>query len=435
MHKKNNIMLILLVLLVSLLFPSAGVQAKVQNFESLFMEVNTPEDTIVVAADTPNEDELWSKIGVMNPKEEKKVLNQMGVRAILFDPNTRSSIKLIQKSSEKSSEIFNLSLISEEERQDFLDNLFPSPDDSTTLHVAPYSQPEQPFFRIELVMKRENIEATEIIYGTVVNGYVMYYDLYKENAPGPLDESYIKALVEGTHFTKFLDKAEIEQQGRQSAILLAVGTGIIAAIAIIFVMLSSRRNKKNAAVRKERTAALSRFYQDQKIKDEQKIKDPVLYTNRTVYSEEVIKHFCLYNTVFHHIKTWITTAVAYLLLLVLSYHSNQAWIGYIISSLAVFFLVLTQSFQIEKAAKKIMKAYEHQKSKEATVQFYEDYYILSGIQSSGKNPYVQITEYKEYKNYIYLYLGSDRALYLNKEGFDQNLAEFKKFILDKIKLA
>jgi hypothetical protein len=82
---------------------------------------------------------------------------------------------------------------------------------------------------------------------------------------------------------------------------------------------------------------------------------------------------------------------------------------------------------------KIMKAYEHHKSKEATVQFYEDYYILSGIQSSGKNPYLQITEYKEYKNYIYLYLGSDRALYLNKEGFDKDLEEFRKFILDKIK--
>jgi hypothetical protein len=97
MHRKNNTVLILLVLLVSLLIPSTGVQAKVQNFESLYMEVATPEDTIIVAADTPNENELWSKIGVMSPKEEKKVLNQMGVRAILFDPHTRSSIKLIQK--------------------------------------------------------------------------------------------------------------------------------------------------------------------------------------------------------------------------------------------------------------------------------------------------------------------------------------------------
>jgi hypothetical protein len=433
MHRKNNTVLILLVLLVSLLIPSTGVQAKVQNFESLYMEVATPEDTIIVAADTPNENELWSKIGVMSPKEEKKVLNQMGVRAILFDPHTRSSIKLIQKSSEKSSEIFNLSLISEEERQEFLESIFPSPDDSTTLHVAPYSQPEQPFFRIEFEMKKENIHAREIIYGTVVNGSMIYYDLYKENAAAPLEESYIKALVEGTHFTNFLDKAEVERQGRQSAILLAAGTGAIAVIVIVWVILSSRRNKRKFAVRKERTAALSRFYQDQRLKEEQAIKTPVLYTNRTVYSEEVIKHFCLYNTVFHHIKIWITTAAAYLLLLILSYQSNQAWIGYILSTIAVFFLVLTQSVQIEKNAKKIMKAYEHHKSKEATVQFYEDYYILSGIQSSGKNPYLQITEYKEYKNYIYLYLGSDRALYLNKEGFDKDLEEFRKFILDKIK--
>ena len=88
---------------------------------------------------------------------------------------------------------------------------------------------------------------------------------------------------------------------------------------------------------------------------------------------------------------------------------------------------------IDKNTKKIEKTFGHSKSKEAIAQFYEDYYILSGVQSSVKNPYIQITDYKEYKNYIYLYLGSDRALYLDKNGFDKNAAEFRKFILNKIK--
>ena len=88
MHKKKKAIFLLLFLLVSIFIPSTVTYAKVQRFEDLYLEITVPEDTIVVDADTSNWDELWQKIGIMNPKEEKKTLNQMGVRAILFDPDT-----------------------------------------------------------------------------------------------------------------------------------------------------------------------------------------------------------------------------------------------------------------------------------------------------------------------------------------------------------
>jgi hypothetical protein len=45
---------------------------------------------------------------------------------------------------------------------------------------------------------------------------------------------------------------------------------------------------------------------------------------------------------------------------------------------------------------------------------------------------VLITEIKEYKDCIYLYLGSDRAHYLKKDGFEKGLEEFEKFIKKQI---
>ncbi len=434
MHKKSKVTFIILVLLVLFLIPSVSADAKVQNFDSLYLEVTVPEDTIIVSADTPNVDELWSKIGINDPKEEKKTLEQMGVQAILFDPGTNTGVKLIQNRSAKSSEVFNLSLLSEAEVQDFLDNLISSSDESTTFHIETYPQQELPFFRVELEMNREDVIAREIIYGTVVNGYVISYDIYKENAAEPLDESYIKALVEGTHFTEFLDKAEVERQGRQAMIVLVTGAGVMIAIVVLLIVLSVRRNKRREIVRKERSAMLTGFFQEQKLKEEQHIKDPVLYTNRTEYSEEAIKQYCFYDAVFHHIKVWIMTAAVYILLLIMLYNSSQAIIGYIISTVVVFFLVYFQGLQIEKNAKKILKTYSNSKSKEAVIQFYEDYYTLSGIQSTSKNPYLQITEWREYKNYIYLYLGADRAVYLKKDGFDSDYEEVKTFIRNKIKI-
>ncbi len=433
MHKKKKAIFLLLFLLVSIFIPSTVTYAKVQRFEDLYLEITVPEDTIVVDADTSNWDELWQKIGIMNPKEEKKTLNQMGVRAILFDPDTRASVKLISKSSSKSSEVFNFSLLSEEERNAFLDTIFPAPEEGTTLHAETFSQPELPFFRAELESQHENLLAREVIYGTVVNGYLLTYDIFKENSAKPLDESYIKALVDGTHFTEFLDKAEVERQNKRAAINLAIGTAVVIAIIVIWIVLSSRRNKRRAAVRKEKSAVVAKFYQDQRLKDELNEKDSVLYTNRTVYSEELIKNYCFYDAVFHHMKIWITTAIVYALLLILLYHSSQALLGCLLLTVMLFFLILYQGIQIDKNTKKIMKLYEHRKSMEAIIQFYDNYYTLSGIQSASKTPYVQITEYKEYKNYIYLYLGSDRALYLDKAGFDTDAAEFKKFVLEKIK--
>ncbi len=432
MHKKMKTAFLLLALLVSFFIPSADVSAKVQSFENLYMEITVPEDTIIVPANTPYGDELWKKIGIINPKDEQEILNQMGVQAILFDPATNTSVKLIQKRSTKSAEVFNLSLISEAERKDFLAGLFTAPDENTTFQIESYAQPELPFFRLELKAKTEGMQAMEIIYGTVVNGYLITYDVYQENSAGPLDETYVKALVEGTHFTEFLDKAEVERQSRQAMIIMVIGIAALAAIVVILVLLSSRRKKRHMAARKEKSAALSDFYLEQRRKEDLNIKDPVLYTNQTVYSEEVIKSFCLYDAVFRHIKLWIMTALICILLLIMLNNSSQGLLGSIILIVVVFFLVLYQSIQIEKNVKKIEKTYAHNKSKEAIVHFYEDYYTLSGVQSSAKNPYIQITEFKEFKNYIYLYLGSDRALYLDKNGFDKDAAEFKKFILDKI---
>jgi hypothetical protein len=425
--------LLILIITVILLCPTYQVQAKVQGFQSLYMEVTLPDDTIVLTADTPNMDEQWSQAEITDPKSVKKTFSSMGVQAILYDPVTKTEVRLLQNSSSESSEVFNLSLLSEDELTNFLNGLLTSTDENTTYTIEKYSQEEVPFFRVSIQMKNDTGTASELIYGTVVNGKVISYDIYHENSSEPINENYIKELVAGTHFTEFLDKAEVEKEGKRNMIVLVTSALILIGLVILLIVLTTRKNKKQVLIKKQKSATFAKFFKEQAEKEAQNIHDPVHFLNRTTYTEEVVKQFCYYDAIFHHLKRWIITVLLFLVLLLSFLDTKYALLSVIIAVILLFFTIYFQGLQIEKTIKTTMKTYEKNRSMEAVFTFCDDYYTLSGIQSSSKYPYVQITEIKEYKEYIYLYLGSEKALYLKKDGFEQELAEFMKFIKDKIK--
>lgn len=424
--------LLILFALLLIFYPSFPVQAEVMSFPELYLELTLPDNTIILTRETPDSDEQWRQAGIADPKKEKKNFDEMGIQAILYDPDTDTTVKLMQKQSQKSSEVFHLSLLTNAEMTDFLNTLITSSDDTMTYTVEQYPQSEIPFFHVDIKMKTDTSAASEVIYGTVVNGDVISYDIYSGNAMATIDESFIKELVAGTHFTKYLDKTEVQRQGRQSMIVLLVSSGVMIGFVVLLIILSSRKNKKQAADKKQKSAALATFFREQAQKEEQHLKDPVLFTNHTRYSEEVVKQFCNYEGILHHWKRLVFTIVIFILLLVSVYFSKNALFYYVIGAVLIFFYIFFQGLQIEKNVKKIMKTYEKNRSMDAVVTFYEDYYTLSGIQSSSKYPYLQITEVKEYKDFVYLYLGTERALFLKKDGFEQSYQEFLTFIRNKI---
>jgi hypothetical protein len=427
MKKKILKQLLLITALLLVIHPAFSVQAKEQEFSDINVEVNVPEDTIILTKDTPLADEKWKQAGITDSKSEKDQFSDMGVQAIFYDPNTKTTVRLLQKQSSDSSKIFNLSLLTEDKQNEFFNSLVSSLDENTKATIEKYAHPEAIFFHYNVEMNKDGVNMKEVIYGTIVNGSSLTYDIFTKNNTAPLDESFVKALVDGTHFTKFIDKADVEKQQRDSLIHLAIGVVILILIIVIFVIISKRGNKKQQEIKKRKTDALTKFYMEQKIKEDKNIKDTPLYVNRTVYSEEVLKDFNYYNEFIKKFKFWISVAVMIIAILFLLSYSSATIIGFIVVIFLVFVFVYFQGIRIEKLVSRTLKSYDKNKM-EAIFTFYEDYCTLSGIQYITKYPYSQITEVKTYKKYIYIYLGNDNALYLKKDGFEHEVDEFLKFM-------
>jgi hypothetical protein len=431
MRKHGLKILFLVAAVLFVICPPSRVQAKVYDFSKLYMEITVPEDTVVLTKDTPVMDEQWSKAGITDPKAKKDEMNKMGAQAILYDPKTGMNVSLLQKQSNESQEVFHLSLLTEDELKEFLDGLI-TPDDDTTVHVEQYPQKEIPFFRISIEMMKDNVPMKEIIYGTVVNGYAISYDIYTENKTDPLEEDFIRGLVAGTHFTEFLDKAEMERQARNARIFMMVSVGALVVVIVLWVFIRKSRQKSQDALKKRKLEALEQFYKDKKLKEEQHITGSVLYVNRTRYTEEIIKNFFYYNEIYKRMKLWVISSVLFVLLFITLYQSDQALLSWFIAIAALFVIIYFQGSQIEKLIKNTVKSYGTWINKDVTATFYEDYFTVTGIQYNSSFPYVQITEVREYKEFFYLYLGINKIFYLKKDGFEQGEEEFGKFIEQKV---
>lgn len=432
---KNKIVSALLIAIVFTLavIPSSQVQAKVQDFSDINIELTLPDDTIVLTKNTPATDKGWVSAGIADIKSEKDNMSKMGVKAVFYDPKTKSLIRFLQKQSSQTSKIFNLSLLSEKEKTDFFNSLLATKDENTKTAIEEYPQKEAVFFRYSLEVNKDNSNMTELVYGTIVNGYTFSFDIYQSTKSAPIDETFMKTLVDGTHFTKFLDKAEVEREVKNSIIRALVEFVVLIVLIIIWIVYRKRKNKKQKQLKDVKGAALSKFYAAKKEREEQNMKEQTLFTNRTKYTEQIIKDFCYYNRFLKRIVTWVIMAVLSLVVLVLLSQSKAGFLGCIVAIILIFIFVYYQGVSVEKLVERTVKSYDKSKGMEAVYTFYEDYFTVSGIQYISAFPYLQITEMKQYKDLIYIYLGPDKAFYLKKDGFDKGSEDFIKFMDTAIK--
>lgn len=432
---KNKIVSALLIAIVLTLavIPSSQVQAKVQDFSDINIELTLPDDTIVLTKNTPDTDKGWVSAGIADIKSEKDNMSKMGVKAVFYDPKTKSLIRFLQKQSSQTSKIFNLSLLSEKEKTDFFNSLLATKDENTKTAIEEYPQKEAVFFRYSLEVNKDNSNMTELVYGTIVNGYTFSFDIYQSTKSVPIDETFMKMLVDGTHFTKFLDKAEVEREVKNGIIRAMVEFAVLIVLIIIWIVYRKRKNKKQKHLKDVKGAALSKFYAAKKEREEQNMKEQTLFTNRTKYTEQIIKDFCYYNRFLKRIVTWVIMAVLSLVVLVLLSQSKAGFLGCIVAIILIFIFVYYQGVSVEKLVERTVKSYDKSKGMEAVYTFYEDYFTVSGIQYISAFPYLQITEMKQYKDLIYIYLGPDKAFYLKKDGFDKGSEDFIKFMDTAIK--
>jgi hypothetical protein len=425
---KNKVIskIFLILALILFIYPTLKVGAQVETFSELNIEINVSNETIIITKDTPVTDNLWKQVGILDPKTEKENMDKMGVQAIIYDPITTSTVRLLQKQSNESKSIFHLSLLSEDELSEFMNSFISSPDENTKATIDKYPHNETPFFRYHLEVTQDNIPLTEIIYGTIVNGNTIFFDMYQENSITEIDETFVKELVAETHFTKFLDKSEVLKEQKEETLRLLIGFMILVVISIIWFVFQKKRSKKEQETKKRKTNELTEFYKEQRRKEELNIKDTILYINRTQYKEEVIKTFCYYNEIIKNAKLWIGMII---IILVFLLQSRVTLLIYLIASVLIFLFVYFQGIRIDKLVQRMLKPFT--KNSDAIFMFYEDYFTLSGVQFISKYPYTQITDVKVYKDYIYIYLSLDKAFYLKKDGFEQNGEKFMDFMKQK----
>lgn len=435
MNKNIIKKLLVLILITQCMAPKSLVYAEVQDFPTLNMELNIPEDTVIISKDTLITDEKWNLAGIIDPISEIKLMKQMGVQAILFDPKTKTKVSLLSKQSEQSKKIFHLSTLTDKELNDFLANIIDLKDNITTYNVEKYSQKETTFFRLYIETAQNNLHFKELVYGTIVNGSIISFHIYQDNKlETAMNESYISSLVDGIHFTKYYPKEEVKKQERLSTIFRMASFVVLLLSVAIWILLLRKKKLKYNALTKRKAEEISKFYLRKKEMGENNTKSTILFLNCSEYSENVFYKFSLYNEVISKIKQWIKLSVLYIFILLLLKIVDSGFLSYILIVLLIFIFIYLKKASIEKLVNREMKIFNISERMEVKFQFYEDYLSMSVGQQNIIYPYLQIIKVREYKNFIYLYLDINKAIYLNKDGFDLNTANFITFIKQKAEM-
>jgi hypothetical protein len=428
--KKNIIQkLLILILIIQCAIPKSVALAAVQDFPALNMELNIPDDTVILTTDTPIADDKWNLAGIIDPISEIKTMKQMGVQAILFDPTTKTKVSLLAKQSQQSKQIFHLSTLSEEELNNFLAKLIDLHDENATYEAEKYPQKETAFFRLYIETTQNNQHYKELVYGTIVNESIITFHIYQDKAETAINENYIKSLVDGVHFTKYYNIEEVKEQERKFAIFRVASFSVLLLSFAIWMLLLRKKKIKYNNLSKRKAEEISKFYL--KRKEMGDTKSTILFLNRGEYSKNVFSTFFLYNEVISKTKQWIKLSVLYIIIFLFLKMADSSLFSYFLIVLLISMFIYIKKVTIEKLVNQEIKIFNISEHMEVEFQFYDDYLSMSGKKQAIIYPYLQITKVREYKNYIYLYFDINKAIYLNKDGFDLKTDDFITFIKQK----
>ena len=433
MNKNMIQKLIVVFLIIQCMVPKSLAHAEELAIPTLNMELNIPEDTIILTIDTLITDEKWNIAGINDPISEIKSMKQMSVQAIFFDPKTKTKVNLLSKQSKQSKSIFHLSALSEEELADFLANIIaPKEEDHATYNVELYAHKETTFFRLYIETIQNNVQYKEIVYGSIVNGSIITFHNYQDKPDAPMNEDYVKALVDSVHFTKYYDKNEALEQERFASMFRTISIIVLLISIAIWMLLLRKKKQKYNALSKRRAEEISKFYL--KKKEIGDTKDSILFHNRSEYSKKVFHTFFLYHEVISKTKQWIVLSALCIATFLLLNIADAGILSYLQIVVLISILIYIKKVSIEKQVSREIKIFNISERMEMKFQFYEDYLSMSGNNQIMKYPYLQIAKVREYKNYVFLYLDSNKAIYLNKDGFDPKADSFITFIKQKAEM-
>lgn len=401
-----------------------------QTWEGDGFTLEAPENMYRLGPDTDEEDPVWALAGVSDPSQRLKDYEEMNVLADFITEDGKTSVQVMKKETDYSRQIWNLSLLDEEQKQQALEQVMQSRSDDFTVGRSYYQGDHLLFYRIQIDGQAENISYHELVYGTIVNGCSLYLDLYGgTNEISPEQEALMRGMADSLEMGEILEKPEhiaAPRDQRVTIALLALLAAVILTPAIYFPVKKKIDQRKKA----ELAEKLTEYH---KIHGgENTIEGEIRFANSTDCTREAVHGFSVYQSYVKNLGSLLVGVVLCVITLVTSFALNSEWwIRLLAVAIAVYYAyrIFNMPSAVEKAQRKV---FQGGVSDTAHYAFYDEAFRVSGVQSASVFPYFQISDVRRNGHYLYLYYGPENAYLVDQFGFTVGeFEEFEAFIFAK----
>ena len=430
MSKRILSLLCAVILVIGCAAPSFAA-GTTYTIDEMNLTVELPDDLYVFEQSdfnvlNPHPD--LEKAGFTDVQDQLKLMQDYNIYLTAVSQDQQLQINLAKKESSTTQSVFDLSTLTDEEFEQFLDTMREEDgqQDETLKEytVERYNdQPERPFFQIRLkVDSEETGEMEELCYVTVVNGFSVTVDGVAKGSMTQEQADLLKTIADSVHITEVQEKPEIKLDG-EALISLLFPLLLIVVLIVVGIVLRIRRGR---ALKERRRLAdmLSDYRRTQKKLEEEAaaagtpLEEPqALLRNTTAYNEEVAHAFVRFHFSRRRLGLMIGYGLVALLILAAVFLVDAEWYMKLIFFAAAVFLVVWMCLMPGKLFNNVMATFKKSRVKENEYTFREDDFRIAGIQSASVYPYFQITRAYETGKYFYLYFGEEQAYYIAKDGF------------------
>lgn len=384
-----------------------------------------PEGAVELTLSTPLDDPGWALAGVADPQTKLEEFQDMGTVVNFVSEEDGTSLLVMEKASDYCESVYNLSALDEAGRQEVLDYLTQSQNESVQVE-GELCQPggDLWFYRISYQVAAEDTTAYELVYGTIVNGIALNFDIFQQGEPiSAQQEEMALAAVESLQFTQILEKPVTTMDPQSLVLTFVLLAVLVLAIVVPFIYfpLRNRREKRRKAQLAEQ---LSRFHKE--YGDGEDIEGSIRFANATDCTKEAIHTFSVYQAYLKNLPTIIVGVALCLIMLVTAFVLDAGWwLKLIALGVAGYYgyKIGTAGQATEKVQRKV---FGRGVSDVARFAFYDQAFRVSGIQSASVFPYFQITAVRRHSHYLYLYYGPENAYMVDQYGF--TLGEYQDFV-------
>lgn len=218
MRKRISSALCAVLLALGCAVPAFAAEKTTYTIEEMNITLELPDDLYVFEQSDfnildPNPD--LEKAGFTDPQEQLEMMQEYEIYLTAVSQDQMLSINVAKKDSSTTQSVYDLSQLTDEQFEEFLDTM--RGEDDTTGEIEAYEvkryddQPERPFFTIRMKMNSEQYgEKEELCYVTVVNGYSITIDGVAEGDMTQEQSDLLREIADSVHVTQIIEQETIE---------------------------------------------------------------------------------------------------------------------------------------------------------------------------------------------------------------------------------